>query len=269
VHAYRESLRSFAALGELDVWYARLDAQALLTALQAEHDPKLTRQLSLAIDKARKNDGRRALKTLTRVVDGEPRIVSEPPLIVPGLDLRGALEEYRDSLAPDRRALFDRFRYVDGAQKVVGVGSVGMRSSIALLLGRDGGDPLFLQLKQAADPRAVVEGQRLVQAVSDIFLGWTGDSYVRQLRDWKLAFDIEAILPRGLADYGRACAWTLARAHSRSGDRAAIAAYLGAGTPFDDAVTRFAVAYADLTEQDHAELERAVADGRVQAQTGI
>jgi Uncharacterized protein conserved in bacteria (DUF2252) len=269
VRAYREALRSFAQLGELDVWYARLDVEALLNSLEAQHDPKLRRELRRTIDKARRNDGRRALKTLTHVVDGEPRIVSEPPLIVPGLDLRDALEEYRDSLAPDRRALYDRFRYVDGARKVVGVGSVGTHCSIALLLGKQGDDPLFLQFKESAEPRAVVEGQRLVQAVSDIFLGWTGDAYVRQLRDWKVTIDVDAILPRGLAEYGQACAWTLARAHSRSGDRAAIAAYLGPGDRFDDAVARFAVAYADLTEQDHAELERAVADGRIEAQTGI
>jgi len=269
VRAYREALRAFAGLGELDVWYARLDADALLRALQTQHDPKLQRELQHAIDKARANDGRRALKSLTRLVDGQPRIVSEPPLIVPGLDLRAELEEYRGSLAPDRRALLDRFGYVDGARKVVGVGSVGTRCSIALLLGHDGGDPLFLQFKEAADPRAVVEGQRLVQAVSDIFLGWTKDTYVRQLRDWKLSIDIEAILPRGLVDYGRGCAWTLARAHSRSGDRRAIAAYLGSSGRFDDAIARFAVAYADVTENDHAALQRAVADGRLQAQQGV
>ena len=245
VRAYREALRAFAGLGELDVWYARLDADALLRALQTQHDPKLQRELQHAIDKARANDGRRALKSLTRLVDGQPRIVSEPPLIVPGLDLRAELEEYRGSLAPDRRALLDRFGYVDGAR-----------------IGR------FLELEEQR-VAAVVEGQRLVQAVSDIFLGWTKDTYVRQLRDWKLSIDIEAILPRGLVDYGRGCAWTLARAHSRSGDRRAIAAYLGSSGRFDDAIARFAVAYADVTENDHAALQRAVADGRLQAQQGV
>jgi uncharacterized protein (DUF2252 family) len=280
VRAYRTAIREFAAQGDLDVWYARLDAQELLDALRTEHDPKLVQTLQATIEKARSNDGRRALKTLTRRVDGEPRIVSEPPLIVPASELpdgvedtvRAVLGRYPTSLVSDRRVLFERFRYVDLALKVVGIGSVGTRCWIVLMLGRDENDPLFLQLKEAKDARGVVEGQRVMQAASDIFLGWAHgdhDFYVRQLRDWKVSLDVEAILPRGLAYYAEACAWTLARAHARSGDRIATAAYLGSSARFDEAIARFAAAYADQNERDHAALQRAVADGRVQAVEGI
>jgi uncharacterized protein (DUF2252 family) len=217
---------------------------------------------------------------------GLPRIVSEPPLIVPleELDdgdgteesLRALFESYRRSLPADRRVLLDRFRYVDSARKVIGIGSVGTRCWIVLMLGRDEHDPLLLQVKEAAasvlepllgasglanDGQRVVEGQRLMQAASDIFLGWLHskqdldgaprDYYVRQLRDWKVSLKVDAVQPEGLSAHAAACAWTLARAHARSGDRIAIAAYLGRGDAFDRAVAEFATAYADLNERDH------------------
>jgi uncharacterized protein (DUF2252 family) len=246
---------------------------------------------------------------LTHVVDGEPRIISDPPLIVPiaelageaGLDpdeiTAGVLELYRGyrrTLQPDRKRLLEEFRYADLARKVVGVGSVGTRCWILLLLGRDDGDPLFLQVKETGpsvlEPllgrsqfrnhgQRVVEGQRLMQAASDIFLGWirnkegldgrARDFYVRQLWDWKTSVDIETILPRGLELYAQACGWTLARAHARSGDRIAIATYLGKGDTFDRALAEFSVAYADQNERDYATLVEAAKDGRIEAKEGL
>ena len=236
----------------------------------------------------------------------KPQIVSDPPLIVPIHELvadaagRGFEEEihnllraYSRSLQYDRRILLEEYRYADMARKVVGVGSVGTRAWIVLLLGRNESDPLFLQVKEAQasvlEPhlgrsdfrnhgRRVVEGQRLMQAASDIFLGWVHnpegtdgvarDFYVRQLWDWKTSVDIEAISPRGLELYGKACGWTLARAHARSGDRIAIASYLGKSDVFDRAVADFAIAYADLNERDYAALREAVDSGRIKAETG-
>ena len=300
--AYREAMRGFAALGDLDVWYARLDAETIIDRLRTAHDPKLVKALQRSVTKARSNDGRRALATLTHTVDGEPRIVSEPPLIVPLAELgtnstesllRRVFAGYRRSLAADRRALLGRYRYVDLARKVVGIGSVGTQCWVVLLLGRDERDPLFLQVKEAqasvlepflgravlaSNSRRVVEGQRLMQAASDIFLGWTRaepdlddprDYYVRQLRDWKVSLDVETILPNGLLLYGTACAWTLARAHARSGDRIAIASYLGSADTFDRAVSEYAAAYADVNEGDHRALKEKVADGTLAAVTGV
>ena len=300
---YRAAMRSFAALGDLDVWYSHLDAQAMLDELRSDHDTKLESELKRSIKHARANDGQRALATLTHEVDGRVQIVSEPPLLVPmagiGNGSASALVEsvvaiYRRSLAYDRRALLDRFHSVDAARKVVGVGSVGTECWIILLLGRDDHDPLFLQIKEAeasvleallgpsrfpSHGRRVVEGQRLLQAASDIFLGWARVDagppvgmrhfYVRQLRDWKGSLEIETILPRGLVRYAEACGWTLARAHARTGDRVALAAYLGVGDVFDRAIATFASAYADLNERDHAALAQAVSDGKVTATTGI
>jgi uncharacterized protein (DUF2252 family) len=187
--------------------------------------------------------------------------------------IRAAYRSYRHSLAPDRRVLLERFAYSDVARKIVGVGSVGTRCWVLLMFGRDERDPLFLQMKEAEasvlEPllgtsglanhgRRVVYGQRLMQASSDIFLGWVRaevdraprDFYVRQLRDWKVSLEVETILPSGLEYYGSACGWALARAHARTGDRIAIAAYLGVGDNFDRAVAAFAFAYADLNERD-------------------
>jgi uncharacterized protein (DUF2252 family) len=302
VSTYRAAMQSFAGLGDLDVWYSHLDAQAMLDELRGEHDTKLETQLKRSIKHAQANDGQRALATLTQQVDGQVRIVSSPPLLVPmseiGDDQAGTLMDsvvqvYRRSLAYDRRALLDRFHSVDAARKVVGVGSVGTEDWIILLLGRDEHDPLFLQIKEAqpsvleallgpsrfpSHGRRVVEGQRLLQASSDIFLGWARVDaphvgmrhfYVRQLRDWKGSLEIETILPQGLVRYAEACGWTLARAHARTGDRVALAGYLGVGDVFDRAIASFASAYADLNERDHAALAEAVKDGKVAATTGV
>jgi uncharacterized protein (DUF2252 family) len=303
VNAYRCAITRFAAMGNLAVWYARLDVAAILRELRGAHDRKLAKSLARSAAKAESNDSMRAVSTLTRDVSGEPRIVSEPPLIVPLAELAAGDEEavipavlrsYRRSLPEDRRVLLDRFRRVDIARKVVGVGSVGTQCWIVLLLGRDDRDPLFLQLKEAEasvlEPllggsgfathgQRVVEGQRLMQAASDIFLGWvhtepepdnlTPDLYVRQLRDWKVSIDVRTILPHGLAVYGAACGWTLARAHARSGDAVAIASYLGSSDRFDRAIAKFARAYADLNEKDHRALCDAIADGRVSVVDGV
>jgi uncharacterized protein (DUF2252 family) len=303
VRWYRQALRRFAAMGDLDVWYARLDARTIAGRLKKGHDQKLLRTLRQSEAKAYEHDQMLALAKLTRTVDGEPRFVSNPPLILPLRELEHGHDEssllyalfsrYRHTLPPQLRTLVDRFHYVDLARRVVGVGSVGTRCWVTLLLGRDGQDPLFLQIKEAqasvlepllsrspfaSHGQRVVEGQRLMQAAGDIFLGWvqsdTGladggrDFYLRQLWDWKASIDPRAILPRGLADYAAACGWTLARAHARSGDRIAIAAYLGSSDRFDRAVTEFAAAYADLNASDHANLVQAIADGRVNALAG-
>ena len=298
IRSYRTQMRLLAEMGNLDVWYARVDARSLVDELQDEHEPADAKAVERVAARARSNDSHRALSKLTRMVDGQPRIVSEPPVIVPITELSGVspdleprlLSIYRSylrSLPADRRKLLEEFSYGDLARKVVGIGSVGTRCWIPLLLGRDARDPLFLQLKEAQasvlEPhlggsgfanhaQRVVEGQRLSQAASDIFLGWLAadeldgesrDFYVRQLRDWKVSVDLDRIRPRGLATYARWCGSTLARAHARSGDRVAIAAYLGRNDVFDRAVAEFAVRYADLNEEDHAALVRAVRDGRV------
>ena len=248
-----------------------------------------------------------AFSKLTRVVDGEARIVAEPPLIVPIDDLatgRGRdemfdllhelLRSYRETLEHDRRVLLEEFRLADFARKVVGVGSVGTRAWIALMLGRDGQDPLFLQMKEAEASvleeflgpsefenhgERVVHGQRLMQATSDIFLGWVHveegegglprDFYGRQLKDWKGSAEIERMVPKGMAQYGKLCGWTLARAHARSGDRIAIAAYLGQGPSFDRAIVEFSHAYAEQNERDYKALTKAVESGRITAETGL
>jgi uncharacterized protein (DUF2252 family) len=207
--------------------------------------------------------------------------------------LRGMLDSYRETLEPDRRVLLDRYRLVDFARKVVGVGSVGTRSYMAFLLGDDARDPLFLQAKEAGPSvlerfagrsefdnagERVVVGQRLMQAVGDIFLGWvrvqgfdgrTRDFYLRQLRDWKGSAEIGVMVPKGMVAYGKLCGWTMARAHARTGDRIAIAAYLGAGPAFDEAVAEFAAAYADQNERDHRSLLDAIASGRIRAEAGV
>jgi uncharacterized protein (DUF2252 family) len=294
-------MRSFAAMPNLEVWYSRADVGTIATELPNAHD---RRALERDATHAQMNSTAHALSELTTTVDGEPRIVSKPPLIVPVAELleghpdriehlRAIFRAYRRSLPPERRRLIESFRYADFARKVVGVGSVGMRSWIMLLLGRDPGDTLFLQLKEAGPSvledylgkpdtpnhaQRVVDGQRLGQAASDIFLGYTRvedehgnsrDFYVRQLRDWKLSIEVERLVPRALQTYGGWCAWSLARAHARSGDRIAIAAFLGRGDGFDRAVAAFSTAYADLNEQDYAALRSAVDDGRIAAESGV
>jgi uncharacterized protein (DUF2252 family) len=285
---YREAIRGFAAMRELDVWYARADVDELREQLTGQRG----RRFDAAGAKARSRDSLQAYHKLT-VLDGDRRrLASDPPLLVPIADLlpgvarklledqiRDLLAGYRQSLPDDRRRLFDAFEFVDLARKVVGVGSVGTRCWVVLLTGRDDRDPLLLQVKEAgpsvlagrvgpvpipdwdSEGRRVVSGQRILQAASDIFLGWHSaegfdgqarDFYVRQLRDWKGGADVTSMDAGGLHAYGRLCGWTLARAHARGGDRIAIAAYLGSSERFDRALVPFAEAYADQTEADHA-----------------
>ena len=308
VASYRQAMRGFAGMTNLEVWYAHAD----LEQLRAQLDPRLAARQGKAVDKgmakARTRDSMQEVGKLTHMVDGRPRIISDPPLLVPvdqlapdeihRADIEAQVAElltkYRRTLETDRRVLLDQFEFCDLARKVVGVGSVGTRCWIALMLGRDGADPLFLQVKeaeasvlsryvgasrQANQGQRVVVGQRLMQASSDIFLGWqhvpagfdgkARDFYVRQLRDWKFSLDIDAMVPRGMGLYGELCGWTLARAHARSGDRIAIAAYLGASDAFDQAITQFAAAYADQNERDHQALVDAVASGRIVAEPGM
>jgi uncharacterized protein (DUF2252 family) len=295
--AYRRSIRRFAAMGNIDVWYSRLDVEPALAALRSQVDARRYRQVERSLAKARGKGSLRALAKLTRRTEDGIRIVSDPPLITPleeltdagaaELQLQAVLAAYRESLSPDRRRLAASYRYVHAARKVVGVGSVGTRAWIVLLLGRDEGDPLFLQAKEAQASvleahvgespygdhgRRVVEGQRLMQAAGDIFLGWVkakgeGDEercfYVRQLWDGKGSVDVERMSPRDLVIYGSLCAETLARAHARSGNRFAIASYLGSGDVFDKALERFAETYADQNEMDFARVAEAARAGEV------
>ena len=303
--AYREAMARFAGMGTLEVWYARTEAEELERIAASELTARGSRSLARGIAKARTRDRMKAFAKMTREVDGRRRFISDPPLVVPLADfpdadreeLRGRLNaivrSYRASLHHDRRVLLQQFTLVDIARKVVGVGSVGTNAWIGLFLGRDPGDPLILQIKEAQASvleefagqsrhrnagERVVAGQRITQQTGDIFLGWlrtrsaaglTRDFYVRQLRDWKGSAVIEEMRPRGLTLYGSLCGQTLARAHARSGDRIAIAAYLGSGTAFDRAILRFAEAYAEQNAADYATLAEAVASGRVVAQTGV
>jgi uncharacterized protein (DUF2252 family) len=294
ISEYRTATRGFAAMSNLEVWYAHLDIEQVLEERREELNARMLRRTDAALAKARTRDRLRALSKLTELVDGEPRIISDPPLVVPveelaeGVELHqlvawleGMFRDYRQTLTPDRRRLLERYRLVHFARKVVGVGSVGTRAWIALFLGRDTADPLFLQVKEAQasvlerflEPSAyanhgqrVVAGQRLMQSASDMFLGWhrvERDFYVRQLHDWKGSADVEKMVPRGMAQYGRLCGWTLARAHARSGDAIAIAAYLGSGDAFEKAIAAFAEAYADQNERDYRALAEAAQAGRV------
>jgi uncharacterized protein (DUF2252 family) len=306
VRAYRETMRNFATMRTLDVWYARLDVETLLGEIAKVADRKLVKQAERSAAKAGKKNSLKAFDRLVHEVDGEPRFISDPPLLVPMRELLPAdqlqklegrleavLENYRQSVQRDRRSLLDGYRFVDIARKVVGVGSVGTRAWVLLFMGRDGQDPLLLQAKEAEasvlEPyvgasefgnhgERVVEGQRLMQAASDIFLGWTPalgsdererDFYVRQLWDGKRSVAVEVLPPSGLAGYGRACGWTLARAHARSGDRIAIGAYLGKGKSFDEAIADFSSRYADQNELDYAALEDAARSGRVEVETDL
>jgi uncharacterized protein (DUF2252 family) len=306
VRQYREAMHRFAGMHNLDVWYARLDRAELLGRFEAQVIARQLKMLRKSAAKAVAKDDARAFERLAHTVDGEPRIVDDPPLIVRIEDLlpseqahelhesvHALLRSYRASLPDDRRRLLERYRYADLARKVVGVGSVGARAWVVLMLGRDDEDPLFLQCKEAQpsvlEPylgkssfdnhgRRIVEGQRLMQASSDIMLGWlrtseidgqSRDFYVRSLRDWKSSADVEAMGPADMAVYGRMCGWTLARAHARSGDPIAIAAYLGRGDRFDRALARCAESYADQNERDHRALLKAVASGRVTAEPGV
>jgi len=312
VQEYREAMRGFAVESHLDVWYDRLTASEIAErfggSLAKDGRVLFTRTFA----KARRKTSLRAVSKLTEHVDGELRFRSVPPLLVPVRELRqnpdpageaGAeheaeyarevLGEYARNLDPDRRYLFETYKFVDLARKVVGVGSVGTRAWVVLLAGRGGRDPLVLQAKEAQasvlEPymgasefdnqgERVVRGQQISHAASDIFLGWERsrgpdgrehDFYVRQLWDWKASIDLSTIGEPGLHAYTRACGWSLARTHARSGDRLAIAAYLGAGPTFEEAVANFATAYADQNELDYARLVDAVASGDVPATLGV
>ena len=305
VASYRQAMRKFAGMTNLDVWYAHADVDQVRADFAAQLKARQRKMIDQGTAKARTRDSMQELAKLTHLVDGRPRIIADPPLLVPIDDLLPAhtdrasfaaqikdlLGRYRRTLETDRRFLLETFEFADMARKVVGVGSVGTRCWIVLMLGRDGSDPLFLQVKEAEASvlsrfvgaskytnmgQRVVAGQRLMQAASDIFLGWQRieigldgqqrDFYVRQLRDWKFSMPIETMVPHGMRLYGELCGWTLARAHARSGDRIAIAAYLGSADVFDQAITRFAGAYADQNERDHKALVDAVAAGRITAE---
>ena len=302
VASYRRSMRTFAGMDPLEIWYSHADLDRLASLTDGALRARQRKNLARTIAKARTKDSMGALDRFATVRDGVPRLNAEPPLVVPVQDLIGdglaseamadglrmMLSDYRATLEPERRVLLDRYRLADMARKVVGVGSVGTRSWMLLLVDDDL-HPLFLQAKEAGPSalerfvgtsehdnggQRVVTGQRLMQAVSDIFLGWvrvTGidgvrrDFYVRQLRDWKGSLEVELMHPEGLHLYGEVCGWTLARAHARSGDPVAIAAYLGRGAAFDEALTEFAASYADQNEQDHQALLDAIAAGRIEA----
>ena len=314
---YRKEMHHLAESGNLDVWYSHIDVQDVIAGLtaraegqankeKAKRDQQMATKASSIAAKSRTKDSLQALAKLTTVVDGRRRIVSDPPLIVPLAELASEqqpdavfeslhqlVRSYRRTLQTDRRHLLEGFELVDVARKVVGVGSVGTRAWILLFEGRDSDDPLFLQAKEAEASvleqfvgkshyanhgERVVAGQHLMQAASDIFLGWqrvegldgiSRDFYLRQLRDWKGSFEVEGSVPKGLATYSGVCAQALARAHARSGDRIAIASYLGNSSVFDDALVEFAEIYADQNERDYGELQKAVSEGRIRAETGL
>ena len=310
VGAYRDAMRDFASMNTMDVWYARLDIEDVLKEYGSQFKTKQVKRTEKALAKARTKDSMSAFSKLTHSVNGRVEIVDESPLIVPLSqlareagredtdevyeELHKLIRGYRNSLEFDRRILLEQFELHDIARKVVGVGSVGTRAWIALFMGRDNSDPLFLQLKEAEESvlepflgkskfknhgQRVVSGQRLMQAASDIFLGWLRvpagldgrqrDFYVRQLKDWKGSAEIGQMVPSGMAAYGRLCGWTLARAHARSGDRIAIASYLGGSDSFDVAILEFSRAYAEQNDRDYGELKKAVKDGRIKAETGL
>ena len=307
VAEYRTRLKETAGMRNLEVWYAHVEAEKLFAQLKTAVTAKQRAKAKANLAKARTRDSLQAFSKLTHEVDGERRIVADPPLITPVEDLmptakgraevdeelRGLIRTYRQTLETDRRQLLEDFHYVHAARKVVGVGSVGTRAWIVLMLGRDGQDPLFLQAKEAQESvlerfvgksqypnhgQRVVAGQRLMQAASDIFLGWetvTGidgvarDFYIRQLRDWKGSADVDTMAAPVMLAYARMCAATLARAHARSGDRIAIASYLGNSDVFDRAIADFSTAYADQNERDYQALVDAVKTGRLQAETGL
>ncbi len=308
VKQYRTTIGRFAEMDNLEVWYAHLDVESLIKEYGSQFKHRVVKNTAKTAAKARTRDSMSAFSKLTHLVDGEVRIVDQSPLIVPidQLDvlvgdrdqtfelLHELLRAYRATLEFSRRTLLEQYELVDFARKVVGVGSVGTRAWIALLLGRDGQDPLFLQMKEAEASvledflgrsefanhgERVVTGQRLMQASSDIFLGWVHvdegvadqprDFYGRQLKDWKGSAETEQMIPPGMTAYGRLCGWTLARAHARTGDRIAIAAYLGSGAAFDRAILEFSEAYAEQNERDYKQLQDAVKSGQIAAETGL
>jgi uncharacterized protein (DUF2252 family) len=296
VESYRQAMVTDAAKGNLDIWYAELPVAQIAGAVTG----KAAKKVGKFARKAESKDSLQALSKIGEKVNGSFRIKSDPPVLVPLRDLsddyqpdelraqvQAAFQSYRSSLPDDRKRLLDRYRPVDIALKVVGVGSVGTRCLILLLEGRDRDDPLILQIKEATASvledhlaasaydlhgERVVQGQRLMQSASDIFLGWaqpTGGHhyYWRQMKDWKGSVDLDKVDPKGLSDYATVCGWTLAHAHARSGDPVAIAGYLGKGSVFVDAVAAFAEAYADQNDADYALFKAAIDDGRLEAVT--
>jgi uncharacterized protein (DUF2252 family) len=299
---YRRAMREFAGSPTLAVWYARLDVEDTIAQFKSRLPKSEVKRSQALAAKVRTRDSTQAVAKLTRVTDGRREIISDPPLIVPVEELtaqpdyaalRALASAYARTLPPDRAHLLGRFRLTRVARKVVGVGSVGTQAWILLMEAEDGLDPLLLQAKQAQrsalaayageseydnQGERVVTGQRMMQAASDIFLGWQRmpepgggqtDYYLRQLRDWKYSAPIEQMDPATMAGYGELCGWTLARAHARSGDRFAIAGYLGSSARFEEAVADFGASYADQTVRDHAALADAVAAGRAQATPGV
>ncbi len=309
VTEYREAMAAFAQMTTMEVWYAHLSADEIMAAgrkaAKTKQDVRMVKQAEKAAKKARTRDSLQALSKLGELVDGAYRIVSQPPIVVPERELavsyglspseveravRQQFRAYRATLEDDRRHLLERFQFIDLARKVVGVGSVGTRAFIVLLQGRDQQDPLFLQVKEATAsvledhlPKSrykhhgerVVRGQRMMQAASDIYLGWTvgldttRHFYWRQLRDMKGSADIETMSPAALTTYAHVCAWTLARAHARSGDPVAIAVYLGTSDKFDRSMTDFSERYADQNERDYQQFVEAIRTGRLQATEGV
>ena len=304
--SYRTAMRAFAGQPFMDVWYAHLDVDDAIAEYRSQMKASRVKATEKMVARAHTQDSMRALSKLTTEVDGQRRIVSDPPLIEPieqvfpdeqadaiYAQVREVMGKYRRTLQSDRKHLLEAFTLVQVARKVVGVGSVGTRAWILLMDGCDGTDPLFLQAKEAQTSvlaawcgrsqyrnqgERVVAGQHLMQAESDIFLGWTRvtgpdgvdrDFYVRQLKDWKFSAPIEQMIPSGMHVYARMCGWTLARAHARSGDRIALAAYLGGSAKFDQAIAGFAEKYADQNERDYAALQAAVKDGRAAATSEI
>jgi uncharacterized protein (DUF2252 family) len=304
--AYRAAMKDFAGMGTLALWYARIDVEQIVQLFSQQASTKQTKQLDRDVAKARTKDNLKAFAKLTHLVDGEPRIVGDPPTIVPVEELmqpneanalndflHGLVRSYRQTLPGDRRWLLERFRYTHAARKVVGVGSVGTRAWIVLLLGRDERDPLFLQAKEAEASvleqflgksafaehgQRVVEGQQLTQSASDIMLGWLRasdadgverDFYVRQLWDSKGSAAVESMNPKSMRMYAEVCGWALAKSHARSGDAIAISSYLGSSDRFDRAMASFAETYADQNDRDYAALKAAATSGRIKVEAGL
>ena len=307
MRAYRDAMHEFSTMSNLEVWYSRLDLTGVVQRWGSEVSSDVLAALQKTATKAESKDQLKARVKLTEVVDGELRFRNDPPLLVRVSELSGdtdigqvqdmiheGLRSYRETLIGDRRHLLESYEFVDVARKVVGVGSVGTRAWVTLFRGDDTDDTLILQMKEAEASvlerfcsksvfenhgQRVVEGQRFMQAASDIFLGWhrvpTGidgmphDYYFRQLWDWKLSADVDNLPQESLLVYAKICGWALARAHARSGDRVAIASYLGSGDAFDRAIAGFAVSYADQNEVDHQALVDAIAKGSIQATIGV
>ena len=303
---YRTAMRQFAEQPFLAVWYAHLDIENAIAGFRSQMKSKRLKAAEGLLAKAHTKDSTQALGKLTTQVNGHRQIISDPPMIMPIEDvfsdvqagaiykqLRAVLSKYGRTLQSDRRHLLEQFSLVQVARKVVGVGSVGTRAWVVLMDAGDGTEPLFLQAKEAQpsvlaeycgrssysnEGERVVAGQHLMQAESDIFLGWTRatgadqvdrDFYVRQLRDWKFSAPIEQMIPSGMKVYASLCGWTLARAHARSGDRIALASYLGRSAKFDRAIADFAETYAEQNERDYAAFQAAAKDGRVKSTTAI